>query len=385
MKQASRVSSLPAHELADLLAAVRAKQSDGHHVISLAMGDPDLPPPPAAVEALAKAARDERSNRYPPFAGTPELRSAFAGRIEQRYGVRLDAETEVLPLAGSKEGLAHFALAFLDPGERALVPGIAYGMYRSSTLLAGGVVREYPLVPSADWQPDLDVIEAEAAAAKVLWLNYPHNPTGGVASAGLFTRIIELARRHDLIVVHDLAYGDVYFDKADRPLSILQFEGAREVAVEFHSVSKSFNMCGFRVGALAGSPDAISVMRRLKLNVDNGMYLPVQAAAEAALAVGDEWVASRNLVYARRRDRIVEAWRSIGLAATSPKAGLYVWAGVPDGTTSGDFSLGLLERADVAVTPGTAYGAQAEGFVRLSLTVPDDDLADALERVRAVV
>lgn len=385
MKQASRVSCLPAHELADLLAAVRQKQVNGHDVISLAMGDPDLPPPPAAVEALMAAVHDRRSSRYPPFAGTAELRNAFAERIGRRYGIKLDAESEVLPLVGSKEGLAHFALAFLNPGEHALVPAIAYGMYRSATLLAEAVVRDYPLLPDADWEPDLGVIEAEADTARMLWLNYPHNPTGGVASRELFERVIELGLRRDMIVVHDLAYGDVYFDGDDRPLSIFQFDGARDTAVEFHSLSKSFNMCGFRVGALIGSAETIAVLRRLKLNVDNGMYMPIQAAAAAALATGDEWIMKRNAVYASRRDLIVRTWRSLGLAAAVPRAGLYVWAAVPDGTSSRDFAHGLLERADVALTPGTAYGPQGEGFVRISLTVPDGDLEQALERIAEVV
>jgi LL-diaminopimelate aminotransferase len=385
MKPANRASGLPPHEMADLLAAVRQQQAAGHDVISLAMGDPDLPPPAAVTAALTATVPDPRANRYPPFGGTAELRTAFADRIRHRYGVELDPESEVLPLVGSKEGLAHFALAFLNPGDHALVPGVAYGIYRSATLLAEGVVREYPLLAEDEWQPDLPALDAAAEAATVLWLNYPHNPTGGVAAPELFERIIELGQRRDLIVAHDLAYGDVYFEDSDRPLSIFQFEGARQSAVEFHSLSKSFNMCGFRVGALIGSAETLAVLRRLKLNVDNGMYLPIQAAAVAALGTADEWIADRNAVYAGRRDLVVRRWRSLGLPACSPRAGLYVWAAIPAGEPARAFALRVLEQAHVAVTPGTAYGAQGEGFVRISLTVPDSDLEEAIERIAAVV
>jgi LL-diaminopimelate aminotransferase len=384
-RAAQRVENLPPHELADLLGAVRAKQAAGQSVLSLAMGDPDLPPPPAATEALLAALNEPDASRYSPFAGTPSLRQAFAARIKRRYAVALDPETEVLPVIGSKEGLAHLALAVLNPGDRALVPDPGYGMYRSATVLAGGEICAYPLDPEADWQPDRAALEAQADGARLLWLNYPNNPTGGSGTAGMFEWVLDLAWRHDLLVVHDLAYGEVFYDPADRPLSILQIERARDRAVEFHSLSKSYNMCGWRVGALVGSAEVVAATRRLKLGVDNGIFLPIQAAAAAALALDDDWIEQRNQIYARRRDLAVAAWQSLGLPAASPKAGLYVWAGIPSATSSHQFALDLLERAGVAIVPGTAYGPSGEGYVRLSLTVPDAGLEEAMDRITASI
>lgn len=378
---AHRVENLPPHELAHVLSVVRVKQAAGERVISLVMGDPDLDPPPAATEALLATLSEPGASRYPPLAGTLRLRQALAARIERRYGIALDPETEVLPVIGSKEGLAHLALAVLNAGDRALAPNPAYGMYRSATVLAGGEICLYPLDPNADWQPDRTALEAQAVGARMLWLNYPNNPTSGSASAEMFGWVLDLARRHDLLVVHDLAYGDVFYDPTDRPLSILQIEGARARSVEFHSLSKSYNMCGWRVGALVGSAEVVTAVRRLKLGVDNGIFLPIQAAAVAALAVDDDWIEQRNQVYRQRRDLIVGAWRSLGLPAANPKAGLYVWAGIPTGTTSQQFALDLLQRAGVAVVPGTGYGPAGEGYVRLSLTVPDAELAEAMDRI----
>jgi len=325
------------------------------------------------------------NQRYPEYAGMAGLRGAIAGWFARRFGVALDSEREILPLIGSKEGLAHLPLAVMDEGDVALMPDPQYPVYPTAVALAGGVNYEVPLDPARGWLPDLAAIPAEVArAAKTLWLNYPNNPTGACAPLAFFEEAVRFAHEHDVLLVHDMAYAEVTYD-GTKPPSILQAPGAKDVAVEFHSLSKAYNMAGFRIGMVVGNPTVVEGLNRLKSNIDTGIFRPVQIAAARALALPQEWLDRRNAIYQRRRDVVVEACRALGMEVTSPEAGLYVWPRIPAGNTSTRFATDLLERTGVAVTPGTNFGATGEGYVRISLTVPDDRLDEAVARMQAAV
>ncbi len=385
MELSNRLKSLPPYHFAEYNQRVAALRAAGKDIINLSMGDPDLPTPDAVVDRLCETARGQVNQRYPEYAGMPDLRSAFAAWFARRFGVELDPAREVLPLIGSKEGLAHLPQAIMDPGDVALMPEPYYPVYPTAVALAGGTCLPLPMTAETGWLPDLAAVPAEVAqAAKTLWLNYPNNPTGASASLDFFAQAVEFARAHDVLLIHDMAYSEVAFDGA-RPPSVLQVPGARDVAVEFHSFSKAYNMAGFRIGMMVGNALAVEGLTRLKSNVDTGIFRPIQHAAIGALSLPETWLAERNAIYQRRRDRLVEACRALGLETASPSAGLYVWPRVPEGQTSSAFALDLLDRAALAVTPGTNFGASGEGHVRISLTVPDDRLDEAVSRLRAAI
>jgi LL-diaminopimelate aminotransferase len=385
VKLANRLSSLPPYHFAAFAGKVAAKRAAGVDVISLAIGDPDLPTPPAVLDALTTAAADSINQRYPEYAGMPELRAAFAAWFERRFGVALDPAYEVLPLIGSKEGLAHVPLAVIDPGDLALMPDPGYPVYATAVALAGGVCHTLPLDAAHGWLPDLSRIPAEVARrATTLWLNYPNNPTGACAPRAFFAEAVRFARAHDLLLIHDMAYAEVRYDGA-RPLSLLEAPDAKDVAVEFHSFSKAYNMAGFRIGMLVGNAAIVEGMTRLKSNLDTGIFRPIQLAAIQALALPEEWITQRNAIYQRRRDRMVATCRRLGMEVATPEAGLYVWPRVPSGYTSADFAMTLLEQEGVAVTPGTNFGAHGEGYIRLTLTAPDARLDEALARMERLV
>jgi LL-diaminopimelate aminotransferase len=380
-----RLQRLPPYHFAEYARRIAERRAAGIDVISLSMGDPDLPTPSEVLDALDAAARQPANQRYPDYAGLPEFRDAIVAWFDRRFGVVLDPAREVLPLIGSKEGLAHLPLAVLDPGDLALIPDPQYPVYPTAVALAGGVTYPLPLDAERDWLPDLAAIPADVARqAKLLWLNYPHNPTGASAPHGFFEEAVRFARDHDILLIHDMAYAEVRFD-GYRPPSILEVAGANEVAVEFHSLSKAYNMAGFRVGMIAGNALVVEGLNRLKSNIDTGIFRPVQAAAARALALPEEWIAARNEIYQRRRDRLAEACQRLGMEVTVPQAGLYLWPRVPAGYTSARCALELLERAGVAVTPGTNFGAGGEGYMRLSLTVPDTRLDEAVARLEAAM
>lgn len=385
MKISDRLNTLPPYHFAAVANKIAERRAAGVDVISLSMGDPDLPTPPEVVEALAEAARAPANQRYPEYAGMPELRSAYAAWFGRRFGVALDPAREVLPLIGSKEGLAHLPLAVMDPGDLALIADPAYPVYATAVALAGGETFTLPLDAAHGWLPDLASIPEEVAnRATTLWLNYPNNPAAACAPLAFFEEAVRFAHEHDLLLVHDMAYAEVRFDGA-RPPSVLEAPGAKEVAVEFHSLSKAYNMAGFRVGALVGNAAVIEAMTRLKSNLDTGIFRPIQIAAIRALALPEEWIAARNAIYQHRRDRVVAACRQLGMTVAVPEAGLYVWPRVPDGYTSESFTLALLDEAGVAVTPGTNFGAGGQGYVRISLTAPDARLDEALARIERLV
>lgn len=381
MHTARRLEQIGAYLFADLDRRQDELIARGVDVINLSVGDPDLPTPPHIIEALMEGATDARSHRYPPYAGTGEFRAAVAGWYARRFGVVLDPEREVLALIGSKEGLAHLPWATLDPGDVALVPDPGYPVYRSATIMADAVPHEVPLRPELGFLPDLEAIPpAVLRRAKLLFLNYPNNPTAATATMAFFTDAVAFARRHGLLLAHDNSYSEITYD-GYRPPSILQADGAKDVAIEFHSLSKTYCMTGWRIGFAVGNAQAVSTLGKIKTNIDSGVFRAVQQAGVAALTGPQEPVADRLRVYQGRRDRVTRALRAIGWQVPEIKATFYVWLPVPDGTSSAAFAATVLERTGIVITPGAGYGRQGEGYVRLSLTTPDERLDEALDRV----
>ncbi len=383
MRTSKRIEQLPPYLFVEISRKIAAKRARGEDVISLAIGDPDLPTPRHILDRLHRAADVPANHRYPETDGLPELRRAIARWYQQRFGVVLDPDTEVLPLIGSKEGIGHIALCFIDPGDVALVPDPAYPVYAIGTMFAGGEAYPLPLTDENGFLPDLDhVPESVLRRAKLLWLNYPNNPTAAVADLGFFQRAVEFARRHDLAVLHDGPYSEVAFD-GYRPVSFLQAAGAKDVGLEFHSLSKTYNMTGWRIGMAVGNARLINALMRVKSNLDSGIPQAIQEMAIAALDGSQDCIAEHNKVYQRRRDRLCAVLQEMGLRVRPPKASLYIWARLPDGYKSGDFAARLLEEANVVVTPGRGYGPAGEGYIRLSITTPDDQVDEALRRLQA--
>ncbi len=381
MNFARRIEKLPPYLFAEISGKIAEKREQGVDVISFAIGDPDLPTPPHVIEMLAEAARDPANHRYPETEGLPELREAIARWYGRRFGVELDPQREVLPLIGSKEGIGHIALCFIDPGDVALVPDPGYPVYAIGTMFAGGEAYYLPLREENDFLPDLDAVPAAVARrAKVLWLNYPNNPTGAVADIEFFQRVVAFARKNGVAVLHDGPYSEVAFD-GYRPPSFLQAEGAREVGIEFHSLSKTYNMTGWRIGMAVGNAQIIDALMRVKSNLDSGVPQAIQRMAIAALEGDQGCIEEHNRVYQRRRDRLVAALTRLGLRVRPPRASLYLWARVPEGMTSLGFATRLLDEAGVVVTPGTGYGPSGEGYVRLSVTLPDERLEEGVRRL----
>jgi LL-diaminopimelate aminotransferase len=381
MQPAKRLGNFPPYVFATLASRIKVLQAQGIDVIRLDIGSPDLPPPPAIVDALAEAARRPDNHGYPSFNGTPALRRAMAGYYARRFAVELDPETEVLPLIGSKEGIAHLALAWLDAGDVALVPDPGYPVYGMGALIAGAEPYPVPLMEGNDYLPDLDALPAAVVQrARLLWLNYPNNPTGATAGLAFFERAVAFARRHDLLLCHDAPYCDVGFDGYQAP-SLLQVPGAREVAVEFNSLSKSHNMAGWRIGMAVGNAGVLAALLQVKSNVDSGIFQGVQAAAAAALTGDQAWIHERNTIYQARRDLVLAGLHQAGLRAATPQAGLYVWAATPSGVTAAAFADRLLVQTGVSVTPGSAFGAHGEGYFRISLGTATARLAEAMRRL----
>jgi LL-diaminopimelate aminotransferase len=380
MKPSSRLDRLPPYLFAELERKIAAKEAAGVDVISLGIGDPDSPTPRPVVDALATAAADPATHQYPSNRGRPELREAFAGFYQRRFGVELDPATEIVPALGAKECVFHLNLAFLDPDSVALAADPGYPVYTGGPLLAGADAVLMPLVPELGFAPDLDAISGDAAArARLMYLNYPNNPTGAVVPDGLFERAVEFAREHDVLVVHDASYTETTFDGYVAP-SFLETPGAKEVGVEVFSLSKGWNMTGWRTAAIVGNGEAVETYWKLKTNIDSGVFEAVQLAAARALDDGPP--AEMPALYQRRRDLVCDALREIGVEVTPPKGTIYVWAPVPEGHTSASYCELVLEESGVVVSPGGAYGPNGEGFFRISLTIADERLAEAVERLR---
>ena len=381
MKMSRRVENLPPYLFVEISRKIAEKKAKGEEVISFAIGDPDIPTPPHIIKRLCQAAQEPANHHYPESEGLPELRRAIAGWYERRFGVSLDADKEVLPLIGSKDGIAHIALCFIDPGDIALVPDPGYPVYSVSTTLAGGEPYYMPLTEENDFLPSLDAIPPDVLRkARLLWINYPNNPTAAVADTGFFDRVVRFAQQHDLAVCHDGPYSEVAFD-GYLPVSFMQSDGAKEVGIEFHSLSKSYNMTGWRIGMAVGNSEMIDALKRVKSNLDSGIPQAIQYAAIEALTGPQDCIQEHNVAYQRRRDLVIDVLNEVGFEAKSPKASLYIWAKVPEGYTSMELANSLLEEVGVVVVPGVGYGKSGEGYVRLSLTIPDAGLVKGLSRL----
>ncbi|HXF36305.1 MAG TPA: LL-diaminopimelate aminotransferase [Actinomycetota bacterium] len=379
MRIAGRIEALPPYLFAALDEKLDAKRAVGVDVISLGVGDPDRPTPPHIVAAMKEAVEDPATHRYPSYYGTIEFRTAVADWYRRRFGVELDPATEVLALLGSKEGLAHLPVAFIDPGDEALVADPGYPVYGTGVTLAGGTPVSLPMPAERGFLPAFEEAPVTERTRYVV-INFPGNPTAAVADLDLFAGAVDFARRHGLLLVHDAAYTEITFDGYVAP-SVLQVPGAKEVAIEFHSLSKHHNMTGWRIGFCVGNAEAIRALATVKTNVDSGAFTAIQRAAVAALTGPDDHVEELRTIYQQRRDLVVDTFNQLGWSLKPPLGSIYVWLPVPDGHTSVSFADLLLDEAGVFVAPGSGYGANGEGYVRLSLTVPDDRLAEAMARI----
>ena len=381
MRIARRIETVPPYLFVEISRKIADKKARGEDVISFAIGDPDLPTPPHILNRLVRETMVPSNHRYPESDGLPELRGAIARWYQQRFGVELDPDKEVVPLIGSKEGIGHVALCLIDSGDIALVPDPAYPVYSMGTLFAGGESYHMPLLEENGYLPELEEIPSNILQrARALWINYPNNPTGAVADLDFYNKVVEFAKRHDLAVCNDAPYSEITFD-GYRPVSFLEAEGAKDVGIEFHSFSKTYNMTGWRIGMAVGNPELIRALTVVKSNLDSGIPQAIQYAAIEALESSQNCVEENAAIYQRRRDRLVKGLAKLGLRVQPPKASFYLWAKVPDGYTSVEYAAKLLDEASVVITPGVGYGQQGEGYIRLSLTVPDERIDEALRRI----
>lgn len=384
MKPARRIASLKPYYFAEIAPIIRNLQEQGIRVLRLDMGAPDGPPPEFVIETLYQEARKPHVHAYAPYGGTPEYRQAWAVYYRQRFGVDLNPTTQVLGLIGSKEGIFHLTQALVNPGEVVLIPDPGYATYHAAARIAGAEVVPMPLREERGFFPDLDAIpETVARRARLLWLNYPNNPTGAVTTLEQLARAVAFARRYNILVAHDAPYVDVALEPGVQPVSLLQVPGAIEVAVEFNSLSKRANMAGWRLGAAVGNPEALQLLLHYKSQVDSSHFRPMMAAGAVALTDPrmDAWMEQRNAQYRQRRDLLLQALPNLGLRPLKPVAGMYIWARLPQGWPSRTYALRLLQEAGVSITPGVVFGAQGEGFVRFSLGAAEEVLQEALERM----
>ncbi|MEW5868993.1 MAG: aminotransferase class I/II-fold pyridoxal phosphate-dependent enzyme [Chloroflexota bacterium] len=373
---------LALHFFAGLSARITAMKAAGRDIIRLDEGSPDLPPAPHIIEALSRSAALPDRHAYQTHRGPAALREAWAAYYQDTYGVSLDPEREILPLLGSKEGIFHLALAYIEPGELALAPDPGYITYTRGAIAAGGGGYVTPLLAERDYLPDLQAIpNSVLSRAKLLWLNYPNNPTAATATLDFLAKAVAFAREHDLLLCHDAAYSRVTFDGRPSP-SVLQVAGAREVAVEFNTLSKSHNMAGWRVATMVGNPEAVRALYTLKTNADSSHFLPIMEATIEAITGDQSWLEERNRVYRQRRDAMIQALHEAGLKARIPQASLYIWCPVPAGWDSQGFALAALEATGVSLTPGTVFGRAGEGYVRIALTAPLERIQEAGQRVK---
>jgi LL-diaminopimelate aminotransferase len=381
-RPSKRLEAIPPYKFQELEQQIADKRAAGIDVISLGIGDPDQPTYPHVIEAMRGAVANPAYHRYPSNRGRDEFRQAFAAFYARRFGVEIDAKTEVIPAIGAKECIYNLCFAFLDPGDVALASDPGYPVYTGGPILAGAEAELLPLVPELGFAPDLGAVPAEVAAkARLMFVNYPNNPTGAILPDGFFEQVVAFAREHEILVVHDNAYSETTYDGYVAP-SFLATPGAKEVGVEVFSLSKGYNMTGWRCAAILGNAEAIQSYWRLKTNVDSGLFEAIQMAGVAALDGPGEPLEQMNETYRRRRDLVVSALGAIGVEVASPKGTIYVWAPVPEGHTSTSFCELVLEEAAVVISPGSMYGPSGEGFFRIALTAPDDRIEEAVERMR---
>jgi LL-diaminopimelate aminotransferase len=380
VQTAQRIATLPPYLFAEIDRKIAEKRAQGVDVISFGVGDPDMPTPKHIIAALEQAANDPSTHQYPSYYGMPEFREAVARWYLARFGVTLDPATQIQPCIGSKEGIAHLATAFVDPGDVVYVPDPAYPVYEIGTLLAGGRVEFLPLLADNGFFPDLAGLKLDPKT-KILWLNYPTNPCAAVATKEQLQTVVDFCRERGILLAYDNAYSEMTFDGFVAP-SVLECEGAFECAIEFHSLSKTYNMTGWRIGWACGSPQAVEALGRVKTNIDSGIFNAIQRAGIAALDGPQEPLGDMRALYQRRRDLVVSTLKDVGIDLAAPKGSVFVWVPVPQGHDSTSFATLLLEEAGVVVPPGRGYGPSGEGFVRFSLTVPDDRLEEGLARIR---
>jgi len=379
--KAERLKRLPPYLFAEIDRLKAEMIAKGVDVINLGVGDPDLPTPSHIIDKLAATAGDPANHQYPSYSGMNDFRISAAGWYKTRFGVDLDPLSEVLTLIGSKEGIAHLPLAFINPGDLALIPSPAYPVYHIATMFAGGESWFMPLLKKNEFLPDLEAIPADVAKrARLMFINYPNNPTGAIAGRDFFERVVRFAQEFDVIICHDAAYTEMGFD-GYRPMSFLEVPGAREVGIEFHSLSKTYNMTGWRLGFVVGNREVVAGLGQIKSNIDSGVFNAVQWAGIAALEGSQEPVLEMQRIYRERRDILVSGLKRAGLETQTPKATFYVWCSTPPGYSSKEFTSLLLREAGIVTTPGSGFGEPGEGYVRLALTVPVERIREAVERI----
>lgn len=385
MKKCCRIERMPRYMFSDLDSIKNKMLKEGRDVIDISVGDPDLPTPGFIIDALKDASEDRRYHRYPPYEGTFEFKKAVADYYKRRFNVSLDAESEVIALIGSKEGITHLSLALLDEGDIAIVPDPGYPIYAISAHIAGATPHAVHLKRENNFLPDIcEIDECTQKLAKLMFINYPNNPTGAVCSLDSMRNIIEFARKNDIIVCNDAAYNEIVFDN-NKPVSLLNVIGAKEYGVELGTLSKSYNMTGWRIGYAVGNSDALKKMMAIKVNTDSGQFGAIQHAASEALNKGDGHILYMNEIYRKRRNKAAALLKGIGIDVYMPQGSIYLWFKVPCGYTSEKFASELIEKCGVIVTPGTAFGAFGEGFCRAALTVDDGDFEKAVSRMESVV
>lgn len=384
IQKAKRISELPPYLFAEIDRRKRAALARGVDLIDLGIGDPDIPTPAQVVETLIESASKPTNHRYPNSSGLPEFRQAVADWYQKRFNVKLDPGQEVVSLIGSKEGIGNMAVAFVDPGDVVLVASPCYPVYHIATGFSGGKNYFLPLKKENRFLPDFDAIpEQVAKQAKLLWINYPNNPTAAVADREFFTRVINFANKYNVIICHDAAYTEMGYD-GYRPMSFLELEGAKEVGIEFHSLSKTFNMTGWRIGMAVGNSELVAGLAQAKSNLDSGIFQGVQEAGIEALKLGDSIVEPSRKIYQERRDILVDGLRAVGLECENPRATFYVWVAAPKGLSSAEFTTKLLEQAGVVTTPGNGFGEAGEGYVRFTICMDKSKLKEVAERIRQV-
>jgi LL-diaminopimelate aminotransferase len=382
MKMANRMKPLSSYFFAELNSTIAELSQAGKDIIRLDIGSPDLPPPNAVIETLCQSAAKPTSHGYQSHRGTAAFREAWRTLYARQYNVEIDADSEIMPLLGTKEGIFHLTQMMINPGDVVLIPDPHYPTYLAGTLFAGGKPYFVPLREENNYLPDLSATPGDVAReAKMMWVNYPNNPTGAIASLEFFTELIKWAIETDTLLCADAAYSQVFYEGTPPP-SILQVPGAKETAVEFNSLSKAYNMAGWRVGALVGYPENIKGLLTLKSNVDSGLFGPILDAATCALDTDPAWVHERNQTYRQRRDVVVNGFKEMGISLKTPKAALYIWVPIPEGQSSEPFAMRLLQETGVSVAPGTVFGDEGEGFLRISIVQPTERLSEVMRRIR---
>jgi LL-diaminopimelate aminotransferase len=384
IKKAGRINDLPPYLFAEIDRKKRAALARGVDLIDLGVGDPDIPTPAIIVEKLIESASKPVNHRYPSSSGMPEFRAAVADWYQRRFEVKLNPDNEVVSLIGSKEGIGNMAVAFVDPGDIVLVASPCYPVYHIGTAFNGGKNYFLPLRKENQFLPDLDSIPADVAKqAKLLWINYPNNPTAAVADKDFFNKVIDFANRHNVIVCHDAAYTEMGYD-GYRPMSFLELDGAKDVGIEFHSLSKTFNMTGWRIGMAVGNAELVGGLAQAKSNLDSGIFQAIQEAGIEALRLGDALVEPARKIYQERRDILVDGLRAVGLECDKPRATFYLWVSAPRGLSSAEFTAKLLDEAGVVTTPGNGFGTAGDGYVRFTVCVDKERLKEVAERIRRV-